>query len=99
MIAITDAEDEYEDKEKEEEEEEVNPDPTEEPKYLCAYCDRSFYYEMPMQIHMLQHDKEKLEEEKAARAAAGTGTGNDLFSRISSSYQRFNQFEISHFPS
>ena len=44
-------------------------------------------------------DKEKLEEEKAARAAAGTGTGNDLFSRISSSYQRFNQLEISHFPS
>ena len=96
MIAITDADDEYED----EEEEEVNPDPTEEPKYLCAYCDRSFYYEMQMLIHMLQHEKEMLEEEeKAARAAPGTGTGNDLFSRISSSYQRFNQFEIRHFPS
>ena len=66
MIAITDADDE-------EEEDEVNPDPTEEPPYLCAYCDRSFYYEMPMQIHMLQHEKEMLaEEEKAARAAAGT---------------------------
>jgi hypothetical protein len=65
LIAITDADDDYE-------EEEENPDSTEEPQYLCAYCDRSFYFEMPMHMHMLQHVKEMLEEEKAARAEAGT---------------------------
>jgi hypothetical protein len=44
-----------------------------EPAYLCAYCDKSFFYEMPMHVHMLKHEKEMLqEEEKAAKTAAGT---------------------------